>query len=424
MFLMNKTRQYMRVVWWNAFLSALVVVIFSFTIRSYLNWGGGGGVNSNHATIRKTIQANYPNYKNFKQEVALAIFTGLAESRGSYVPFTGWRREPYENRAVIVEPRWRTRLSLGHAEQRSVWFLGGSTMWGIGATNETTIPSFFSTMTGERVWNFGEIAYTSFQELIQLQMMLANGYTPKAVIFYDGVNESFYCNANVQSLPTHAQFDAYLQYVSHYRELEQKLEEAQSKPRRIDALDLMAQPFQFIFSPYQDLWRRATDKRSIGAKPAKPDRRSLSTGTPFSQFRRRQFYKVCGDNPERAKAAAAMTVETWLLAYDLLRSRGIPSYFFLQPSSHIKPESYHLDYLLYENKQRIANERDSFVKRYNETKRIWHTRCGIHNACGSFYDLSEILVGFREPVFIDEVHISPNGNAFIAKKMSEIVRLD
>ena len=43
MFLMNKTRQYMRVVWWNAFLSALVVVIFSFTIRSYLNWGGGGG---------------------------------------------------------------------------------------------------------------------------------------------------------------------------------------------------------------------------------------------------------------------------------------------------------------------------------------------------------------------------------------------
>lgn len=411
-----KTRQYIRVVWWNAFFIALVVVIFSFAIRSYLNLGE---VNANHATIRKTIKANYPNYKNFKQEDVLAIFTGGGESRSSYVPFTGWRREPYKNRAVIVEPRWRTRLSLGHAEQRSVWFLGGSTTWGTGATNETTIPSFFSTMTGERVWNFGESAYTSFQELIQLQMMLANGYTHKAVIFYDGVNESFYCNANVQSLPTHAQFDDYFQYVSHYRELEQKLEEAQST-HRIDALDLMAQPFQFIFSPYRDLYRRATSKRSISAKLD----RSLSTDTPFSQFRRKNFYKVCGDNPERAKAAAAMTVEAWLLAHDLLRSRGIPSYFFLQPTSHIKPESHQLDYLLDRNKQRIADERDSFVKRYRETKRIWHTRCGIHNACDSFYDLSEILVGFREPVFIDELHVSPNGNAFIAKKMSEIVRLD
>ena len=417
MFLMNKTLQYMRVVWWNAFLSALVVVIFSFAIRSYLNFEG-----ETLTPIRliNIIKANYPNYKNLKQKDALAIHTGDTEPRFSYVPFTAWRRKPYENSAVTVEPRRSTRLSIGHGEQHSIWFLGGSTMWGTGSTNETTIPSFFSTMTGERVWNLGESAYNSFQELIQLQRMLANGYTPKVVIFYDGVNDSFYCNANVKSLPTHARFEEYSEYVSTYRELAQKLKAYQSKPRRIDVLDLIAQPFQFIFSPYRDLYRSATSKRSIGAKPD----HGLSTGTKFSQFRRKNYYKVCGDNPERAKATAAMTVETWLLAYDLLRSRGIPSYFFLQPTSHIKPESYHLDYLLDESKQRIADERDSFVKRYNETKRIWRKRCGSHNACGSFYDLSEILVGFREPVFIDEVHISPNGNAFVAKKMSEIVRLD
>ena len=201
MFLMNKTLQYMRVVWWNAFLSALVVVIFSFAIRSYLNFEGE---TLNPIQLRNIIKANYPNYKNLKQKDRLAIHTGDTEPRFSYVPFTAWRRKPYENSAVTVEPRRSTRLSIGHGEQHSIWFLGGSTMWGTGSTNETTIPSFFSTMTGERVWNLGESAYNSFQELIQLQRMLANGYTPKVVIFYDGVNDSFYCNANVKSLPTHA----------------------------------------------------------------------------------------------------------------------------------------------------------------------------------------------------------------------------
>lgn len=424
---MTISRQVFRVLAFNALSMIVIFIAFSFVIRAYLAWGVQGNVSSASKTYNSnTIRATYPNYNHLTAKDAKAIFDGFAGPSSSYVSFTEWRRNPYTSGAVNVESEFRTRLSFGHSQQESIWFLGGSTMWGTGATDDTTIPSYFSKLTGEKVWNFGESGYNSFQNLIQLQKMLARGYQPKAVVFYDGVNDSHYCNANVKKLPTHTRYDRYKKYIRGYRSLEKRLKKAEAdlrKKRKHQSIDVggtLNKPFYFIVRPYRTLYDNYFDKRAIGLSTNK----NLSVGKKFSEFNRKKHYKICGEDTARATAAATTTVEAWLMAYDILKSRGIISYFVLQPSAHIKPESLQLDYLLDAEKQMIADERASYARRYQATRQIWNTKCRLYNACDKFLDLSEALVGFEEPVFIDAMHLSGNGNELIAKKISEFVQIN
>lgn len=79
-----------------------------------------------------------------------------------------------------------------------VWCFGGSTMWGDGARDDFTIPSYISKILAEsqtqirfHVRNFGEVAYVSTQELLALYLCLREGNRPDIVIFYDGVNDTY-----------------------------------------------------------------------------------------------------------------------------------------------------------------------------------------------------------------------------------------
>ena len=72
---------------------------------------------------------------------------------------------------------------------------GGSTMWGVGARDEGTIPSLLARDLTDRgingrVKNFGEIGYVSSQQVIALMRELENGVRPEIVIFYDGINDT------------------------------------------------------------------------------------------------------------------------------------------------------------------------------------------------------------------------------------------
>lgn len=77
-----------------------------------------------------------------------------------------------------------------------VFCFGGSTMYGIGSSNEQTIPSLLSKKLIEKypnktfnVTNFGVPGYNRNQENLQLQKEINIGNIPDIVLFYDGVNE-------------------------------------------------------------------------------------------------------------------------------------------------------------------------------------------------------------------------------------------
>ena len=89
---------------------------------------------------------------------------------------------------------------------KTIWFFGGSTMWGTGAENDSvTIPSLVIQLLNERDdgfkyfgVNFGESGFTSTSSLIQLLISLRNA-KPNAIIFLDGVNDCG--NSFISGLP-------------------------------------------------------------------------------------------------------------------------------------------------------------------------------------------------------------------------------
>ena len=121
-------------------------------------------------------------------------------SRMRWEPYTYWRRMPFTGRHVNVDSAglrasWRPPPST--ARPFRIWFFGGSTLWGTGARDAHTIPSEVARLLTARAGrpveavNFGESGYVSGQEVVALQRALVAGGRPDAVVFYDGVNDSF-----------------------------------------------------------------------------------------------------------------------------------------------------------------------------------------------------------------------------------------
>lgn len=84
------------------------------------------------------------------------------------------------------------------AETIKVFCFGGSTMYGIGSTDQKTIPSLLSSILKQNypnlnfdITNFGVLGYNRDQEAIQLQTELLNNNIPHIAVFFDGVNEAF-----------------------------------------------------------------------------------------------------------------------------------------------------------------------------------------------------------------------------------------
>ncbi|MEL6269457.1 MAG: SGNH/GDSL hydrolase family protein [Chloroflexota bacterium] len=111
-----------------------------------------------------------------------------------YEPFTVWRSQAFEGvSAIVLEDG--TRLTPGancdDPDAYTVFMFGGSTMWGLGASDEGTIPAYVQAALGEDacVVNYGMFGYVATQNTIKLMTELQQGRVPDAVIFYDGVND-------------------------------------------------------------------------------------------------------------------------------------------------------------------------------------------------------------------------------------------
>jgi hypothetical protein len=392
-----------------------VAAVF-YLLRSDLELSGsmsGNKYNSN------TIRATYPNYAGFDKETAMAIFEEYRAPKTSYRPFIGYRRNEFKGEVVNIDSEFGFRLSHNHTLNESIWFFGGSTMWGTGATDMTTIPSFFSKLTDEDVLNLGESGFTSFQELIQLQIMLANGHLPRRVIFYDGFNDGYFGCQSDEPVPTHSYRSRFKKIIDEHADLEKSasmnvkvvLQNAKlSDILRIKWGGIGVAVYQFYYSPVAYLM----PKSKVGGKER------YSNDRPYSEFRANESYLQC-QNYEVAQRAAKVMIRAWLNAYVLLAKYGVPVTFILQPTAVYRPSEYELDYLINLRKQDIANEEKSFDGFYNAVRNEWERECSKYAACDTFIDMSDLFFGINEPVFIDTCHVGPAGNKMVAKAIVEKV---
>ena len=357
-------------------LAAVNLVIFGFLI-TLLNFGSLVGL-ALYDRIRPTGYENahqLPNYQGI--DWAEPHFVEYADIQSSFEAFFGWRHEPFRGQTITIDNRGQRSSFRAPAapSDRSVAFFGGSTMWGVGADDLGTIPSFYGRLNPNlNVANFGAIGFNAHQELNLLMKELAEGYRPEAVIFYDGVNDALQkCHVD--------NGDAF----GHAREtqIRQVLQENQrwSDP-----------PLYFALQPTLKL---IEEVRNILFKK--------SASAPAYD---------CDQHPEKARAVARSMLVDWQNAREQSEKHGATFLAILQPTafdSKSKTTHLHLD--------------EVWARQYATIYPLI-----IQLLDDDFSDLKEIFLDLStslnqdEYIFIDWCHLSPNGNEIIAKRIDEAIR--
>jgi hypothetical protein len=117
--------------------------------------------------------------------------------RVDWRPYVEWWQRPFRGAYVTLDERGLRptpgEQTSDHEAIRILCF-GGSTMMGMGARDDQTIPAvLFRRLTegGRRVsvTNYGQLGHNSTQELITLQQLLKSAEPIDIALFYDGINE-------------------------------------------------------------------------------------------------------------------------------------------------------------------------------------------------------------------------------------------
>lgn len=128
-----------------------------------------------------------------------------------FVPFIRYRSIPYEGEFLNIDGSGLRRTvqpdgASSQSEAVTIYFFGGSAVWGYGVRDEYTIPSQVSRILYEDyqfpadVTNFGEVGYSTLQDKLTFDFQLLQGNAPDIAIFYHGYNDIFRGSINASYL--------------------------------------------------------------------------------------------------------------------------------------------------------------------------------------------------------------------------------
>ena len=118
----------------------------------------------------------------------------------TYHPWVLWRRQPFQGQMISIDQDGVRRTLHNHCDDKNaftIWMFGDSVMWGAGAPDKDTIPSYIAAdyeKAGKPVCivNYAEKGYANTQEVIGLMEELKHATRkPDEVLFYDGGTEAF-----------------------------------------------------------------------------------------------------------------------------------------------------------------------------------------------------------------------------------------
>ncbi len=307
---------------------------------------------------------NYASEANGGRERAARHFAEVRALQTDYMSYYVWRRRPFSGVTVNVEPGLQIRHTpqANPAAGPSVYFFGGSTMWGTGSDDAHTIPAQYQRAAGGKVLNFGESGWVAHQSLNQLMKLYTEGHRPDVVVFYDGVNE-----------------------VQHKCRVE------------------------------TDFWaddRQGQIRQALAYHPTDPGYylRPLLTLAGLAaralQTRDEKRFYDCDRNPAKAALIAAQLIADWQIAAALVQAHGGRFYAFLQPVAYFGHPR--LDHLRLS--RRIG---DQYEAVYPLIRRAMA-------AAGIGADITDMFDG-DEYVYIDFSHVSPNGNTRAAARIGSAI---
>ena len=326
-------------------------------------------------------RAFYPNYSN--KDFSIELFNEYSKLPVTYRSFIGWRREKVNFKYTKILGQYNARKSKGEAINNSVWFFGGSTMWGTGSSDNQTIPSHFNSLTNLPVYNFGETGWNSRQSLNQLINAIGDKKNPSVAIFYDGVNDIIHqCRSEVVSLP------------SHMREI--RLQNA-LKPLPIQNLIGIS---NFLLTPYIKISRE------------------YSIQLPFFDSSISKRFD-CDINEGKALLIAQHLVNNWYTAHVISKSKNFEFYGILQPtlfSTKTKSDYFPPDIVKQNSEIEIQ-----YKKVYPLILKEIDKYCAYDkNFCSKIIDGTDWLDGTNN-IFIDFCHLNSHGNKVIAQRIKSLL---
>ena len=357
-------------------LVVLNLMIFGFFI-TLMNVGSLIGLSIYDRIRPKEYNSAHqlPNYQNIGW--AETHFAEYAEIQSTFEAFYGWSYEPFQGQTITIDDEGKRGSfhSPAALPERSVAFFGGSTLWGVGADDSSTIPSFYGRLNPDlNVANFGGIGFNAHQELNLLMKKFAEGYRPETIIFYDGVNDALQkCHVDNSDAFGHAQETRIRQVL--------KDNQRWSDP-----------PLQFALQPTLKILKEA-------------QKVLFKTSGTIPNY-------DCDQNSAKAEAVARSMLIDWRDAREQSERHGARFVAVLQPTafdSKSKTDHLQLD--------------EVWAKQYAT---VYPLILGLLE--DEFSDLKDVFLDLRaalngnEYFFIDWCHLSPNGNQIIAERIDKTLR--
>lgn len=296
-----------------------------------------------------------------------------------------WRRKPFEGEFINVDVEGKRRgwspppAAPGTPELR-VFVFGGSTVWGRGARDDFTIPSFLAKSLHEdvrarvSVFNMGESAWVNTQAVIALALELQRGNVPDLVVFYEGANDVF---------------SAYQQGVAGLPQNENRRRVAYEAVERaffLKAADRTA-TFRLLKHYFGD-----TRWAVVTAAPR---------GYPKSSE---------AESLQLARDVVAVFASNVKLLEALGQSFGFRSLFYWQPLIFTKPN------LTLHEREILAHTLDLFPRLDELFARVQRALAEDPSLSvkENFRDLGDVLGDAQDAYYIDFAHVSEKANALVA----------
>jgi len=125
------------------------------------------------------------------------FFLEQSQTTVRWSPYTYWVVDEFDGEYINIDSsgiRYTPTFSES-SDATKIYVFGGSTVWGEGARDEYTIPSWLARQLDEndqdiQVINYGQTGYVSTQDMLMFQFQLRQGNIPDVAIFYQGFNDT------------------------------------------------------------------------------------------------------------------------------------------------------------------------------------------------------------------------------------------
>jgi len=329
--------------------------------------------------IDNPIFRKHPDAKYFLKE--------WSDTKMVFKPFLVWDRQEFKGRYFNISRDGVRRTwtpDFGQARPKTIYTFGGSTMWGSGVSDNQTIASYLSKTLNARlpayhVVNYGEVAYSFTQEVVQLLLLLRDGHRPDYVVFYDGVNDVY---AGYQAGKAELIMNADM-IGEKLNEDEPPAAQCLGKCLKRITYDhfLLYKSFRLLVGKFQ----RPFAERGAGFSPEKIDR--------------------------LAKGISDSYMKTYKLLEIMAETYDFEFICFWQPSGFLEKKLYPEEYNSHPRfKDKTLKE---LSRRTAETI--------LKNRPARLFDMTDALEHRETYYYFDSIHLCPEGNQAVARKMAEML---